>query len=107
MKKIVLVLGIIFLSTSAFAQKRNDLKGPEFKNFKVWESTAEPTVVYVGSPKKGLKGPAFKNFKPWQKNNKNATFKVLNIQSTKPKLKGPAFKNQKPWQKNKKTIIKK
>lgn len=100
MKNLVLILAIVFISASSFAQKRNDLKGPEFKNFKVWESTAEPTVVLVGSAKKSLKGPAFKNYKRWQKNNKNATFKVLKIESPRQKLMGLAYKNYKPWRKN-------
>ena len=100
MKNLVLILGFILLSATIFAQKRSDFKGPKFKNYKYWEHQTEPSVVYVGNPKKGLKGPSYKNFKPWQKNNKNATFKVLKLQSDRQKLMGPEFKNYKPWRKN-------
>lgn len=95
MKNLILVLGFIFISTAAFAQKRNDLKGPKHKNFKPWEHKAEPTLFYVGSDKKGLKSPEFKNYKPWQ--NKNKTSKIVATASTRPKVTGPKYKNYKPW----------
>lgn len=98
MKKLILILGVSFFSLSVSAQKRNDLKSPQFKNFKIWNSTAKATVIFIDNSKRDLKGPAYKNFKPWQKNDKNS-ITVLKINSTRPKLLGPAYKNQKPSEK--------
>lgn len=99
MKKLLVVLGFIFFSTITVAQKRNDFKGPEYKNYKYWQHKTEPTVVFVSIEKKGLMGPAYKNYKPWQNNGKNTIVKVLNLKSTRSKLMGPAYKNYKPWKK--------
>ncbi len=95
MKNLVLVIAFVFISTSIFAQKRKDLKGPAYKNYKVWEHKSEPTPIFVNTNKKDLKGPAYKNYKPWRDNSKKT--KIVVVSSKRSKLTGPAYKNYKPW----------
>lgn len=97
MKKIVLTSVFILISSFVLAQEqdRKNLKGPAFKNYKVWEHKLQPVVLYVGSDKLGLQGPAYKNYKPWE--NKNKLTKIVAISSKRPKVTGPKYKNYKPW----------
>ena len=55
------------------ALKREELKGPEFKNRKPW--TEESTLVpMVSSGKSELKGPEAKNYKPFNRTSSKAGF---------------------------------
>ncbi|WNH14003.1 hypothetical protein [Thalassobellus suaedae] len=99
MKNLVLTLSIVFLSLSAFAQKRSDFKGPAYKNYKPWLHKNEVTLVYTVSQKTKLTGPAYKNYKPWQ-NKSEKTYTPISFVSKRSKLTGPAYKNYKPWRKD-------
>jgi hypothetical protein len=92
MKNIILVFAFIFIATSAFAQKRNDLQGPEFKNYKPWIHTAEATVIYTNTTKNKLSSPEFKNHKIWE-NKKEDSELVTIVASKRSKLKGLKYKN--------------
>jgi hypothetical protein len=105
MKNLVLILGVLAISTSAFAQqesnvKRSDLKGPAFKNYQVWMDKSEPLKIYSQIDKISLEGPAYKNqqfVKPTPKEN----LALVSIGGAeRQKLTGPAFKNHGPWSKN-------
>src|SRR6056300_952391 len=101
MKNITLILALIFISSSAaFAQKRSELKGPAYKNYKPWKHKSTPTVIYTEENKKSdLTGPAYKNYKPW-KDTTEASYAVVKFGTEKSKIMGHEFKNYKPWRKN-------
>lgn len=96
-----LLIFVLLASVSVFAQNRNDLTGPAYKNYKPWENESKPTPVYSVSNKEQLTGPAYKNQKPWGKNTSEQTFTAVSFGSERSKLTGPAYKNYKPWRKNK------
>ncbi|MBU3820620.1 hypothetical protein KO566_00995 [Flavobacteriaceae bacterium XHP0103] len=101
MKNITIVLALILVaSTSAFAQKRSDLTGPAYKNYKPGKEKSEPVAVYTVAKEEKLTGPAYKNHKPW-KNTSDKTYTTIAFGSEKSKLTGPAHKNYKPWRDNK------
>jgi hypothetical protein len=89
---IALTIGTL---TMANGQTRNDLKGPQAKNYKPWMNKTLPTTI-VTNDKKNLKGPEAKNFKAW-KDEREFTEQVVVFGDSKPKLKGPEAKNYKPW----------
>ncbi|MCB4798287.1 hypothetical protein [Neotamlana laminarinivorans] len=96
MKKIAFTALAIIISFGAYAQKRNEFKGPAYKNYKPWQHDVVPTVVYTIIEKESLTGPEYKNQKVWE--NKNIEdYKVISIGTKRSKLKGPAYKNYKPW----------
>ncbi|WP_299548934.1 hypothetical protein [Seonamhaeicola sp.] len=102
MRTLIFTLAMVFIASGVFAQKRSDLKGPAYKNYKPWlnKDKSEPaTVVYTTTKKEKLMGPAFKNNKPWQNNN-NKEYNKVAFNSKRVELKGPAFKNYKPWKKD-------
>lgn len=105
MKNAALLLGLVFISLGAFAQKRSDFQGPKYKNYKYWKHNTTPTEVFVTAQKKGLTGPAFKNYKPWRdkewvartKEIASKTKVIMNGTNERQKLTGPRYKNYKPW----------
>jgi hypothetical protein len=99
MRNTILTLLIVLLSISAFAQKRSDFKGPEYKNYKPWLHKSEPTTVYTVTKKTKLTGPAYKNQKAWQ-NKSEKKYVPIVFGSDRSELKGPEYKNYKPWRKN-------
>jgi hypothetical protein len=105
MKNIVLILGVLLISFSAFAQeeptklKQSDLKGPAFKNYKFWEHETVPTKIYAENNKKSLQGPAYKNEQPVRNAPKEDLVEVKIGGSERQKLTGPAYKNHGPWSK--------
>lgn len=99
MKNAVLILGLVFISCGAFAQKRSDFQGPKFKNYKAWQYNVQPTVVLTSNKKTDLSSPEFKNYKIWQAKDNVESVKV-NLSVDRPKLIGPKFKNYKPWRNN-------
>ena len=106
MRKIVLILGFLVVSFSAFSQeksniKRSDLQGPAYKNYKPWKHNIKTTTVFTEKNKKKLSGPAYKNYKPWNDNSEKELVVVQIGNNERLKLKGPAYKNYKVW--NKKT----
>ena len=84
----------------AFAQKRSDLTGPAYKNYKPWQNDSKPAPVYSVAKKEQLQGPAFKNQKVWEKKPSKANYTAVNFGSERSNLQGPAYKNFKPWRKN-------
>ncbi|WP_158838144.1 hypothetical protein [Polaribacter sp. L3A8] len=99
MKSTRLIVVLLFVSASVFAQKRNELIGPEHKNYKPWMHKTENTVVFKNTSKKALKGSEIKNHKVWDTSNKD--LKLISFtKSNKTKLTGPAYKNYKPWKKD-------
>lgn len=100
MRNIILATFVALLSISAFSQKRSDLTGPAYKNYKSWLHKSEPKIVYTVVKTEKLTGPAYKNKKPWQDKTKS-TFVAIEFGSERSKLRGPAYKNYKPWKKNK------
>jgi len=107
MKKVVLILGFLFVSVGVFGQqnekeniRRNELRGPAYKNYKPWKHDVSPTIVYTDNRKKGLTGPAYKNYKPWKDTTEIKRTKVQ-FGNERQKLRGPAYKNYKPWKKKK------
>ncbi|TXD53961.1 MULTISPECIES: hypothetical protein [unclassified Polaribacter] len=92
MKNLILVFAFIFITTAAFAQKRNDLQGPEFKNYKPWMHKIEAIVIYTNTTKNKLIGSEFKNYKIWE-NKKEDTELVTIVKSKRSKLTGPKYKN--------------
>ena len=96
MKNLIWILAIMVGSSMA-AQKKNDLQGPEAKNYKPWQHKAKSTTVVSTSNKNKLTGPAYKNYKPWQDNDKQKSYAIV-TDNKRNKLKGPAYKNYKPWQ---------
>ncbi|MFY0712143.1 hypothetical protein J1D01_00570 [Seonamhaeicola sp. NFXS20] len=99
MKKLVFTSLAIIVSFSVYAQKRNDFKGPAYKNYKPWLYDAKPTEVYSVKQEEKLTGPEYKNQKVWEDNSKKS-YNPINVGTERSKLKGPAYKNYRP----KKTI---
>jgi hypothetical protein len=104
MKKLALILGVLLISLGAFAQeknnvKQNDLKGPDFKNYKHWMHKTEPIKIYAENNKKSLQGPAYKNAQPVRNTQKEDLVEVKIGGSERQKLTGPAYKNYGPWSK--------
>ncbi|HEX8016246.1 MAG TPA: hypothetical protein VF465_13510 [Flavobacterium sp.] len=104
MKNIVLILGVLLISFSGFAQeepksvKQSDLKGPSYKNYKFWMHKTAPVKIFSESNKKSLQGPAFKNEQPVN-TPKEDLVEVKIGGSERQKLTGPAYKNHGPWSK--------
>ncbi|WP_418262363.1 hypothetical protein [Flavobacterium faecale] len=102
MKTIVMILGVLLISFSAFAQaetsvKQSDLKGPAYKNYKSWTHKAVPTKVYTNNNKKELKGPAYKNYQVARDNSNKDLVLVSTVGNERQNLTGPAYKNYGPW----------
>jgi hypothetical protein len=102
MKNVALILGVLLISFSAFAQeesnvKQSDLKGPAYKNYKSWMHKAEPTKVYSENNKISLQGPAYKNQQTRKKTTKQELVLVQIGGSERQKLTGPAYKNYEAW----------
>ncbi|MDO6738029.1 hypothetical protein [Wenyingzhuangia sp. 2_MG-2023] len=97
MKNFILILAIMAMGT-ANAQKKNELKGPEAKNYKPWQHKVAATVEVYSVDKSALRSKEVKNYKPWKKG-KNVTTKKLVLASNykRNELQGPAAKNYKPW----------
>lgn len=101
MKKAALILGFLLVTFGVSAQeksseKRSDLKGPDYKNYKPGKQITVPTLIYSVN-KESLKGPAYKNYKPWKDTSKKEVVAVNTKGNERQKLKGPAYKNYKPW----------
>ncbi|UII23164.1 hypothetical protein [Fulvivirga ligni] len=93
---VLAVSGAAFFNKSA-AQERNDLKGPEAKNYKPWKNKS--TKKLITYRREILQGPDAKNQKPWKKE-VNQYQEVAGRSNHN--LQGPRAKNHKPWQSKKK-----
>ncbi|NJX14006.1 hypothetical protein [Tamlana crocina] len=100
MKNIAIILALVFAaSISAYAQKRSDLKGPAYKNFKHGQQKTEATPIYAVAKEEKLTGPAYKN-KKHTNDTADKTYTTVVFGSDKSDLKGPEYKNHKPWREN-------
>ena len=99
MRNLALIIAFAFISLPSFAQKRNDLQGPKYKNYKPWKHDTKSTVLFVTDVKSELKGPEYKNYKPSKKASKEVN-KIVITRSKRSELTGPAYKNYKPWRDN-------
>ncbi|UII19632.1 hypothetical protein [Fulvivirga ligni] len=93
---VVCAMVLVGLSQSVQAQSRNELQGPEAKNYKVWKYGAEPKEVVTVS-KVTVQGPEAKNMSVAERNDNATTTQIKT--SEKPRLMGPKAKNYKPWKK--------
>jgi hypothetical protein len=105
MKKAALILGVLLISFGVNAQvesnvKQNDLKGPAFKNYKVWMDKSEPVQVYSQIAIKPLEGPAYKNQQFSTSTPKENLVLVNTVSPGRKNLTGPAYKNYGPWSKD-------
>lgn len=105
MKTLALIFAVIGISFSTHAQaetniKQNDLKGPAYKNYKVWLDKSEPIKIYSENNKKPLVGPAYKNQQVSTDSSKKDLVLVKTSGDERQKLTGPAYKNYGPWSKN-------
>ena len=96
--KAIIMLGLFAVSFSAMAQdtspvKQKDLKGPEYKNYKVWMHRSEPTIVQSSATAETLQGPEYKNRKPGKEVSNVEQSIVTTIGSEQQKLQGPEYKN--------------
>lgn len=96
MKNLIWILVIMTMST-ANAQKRNELKGPEAKNYKPWAYKTEATTSVTTVDKSSLKSKDVKNYKAWKKEDQATQEIVLATNNNKNKLRSPQAKNYKPW----------
>lgn len=95
-KKLILpVVLVLFVSVAAFAQDRNELKGPKHKNYKPWKNTPTEKVI-VTSNRTAQKGPEAKNYKPWNDTDLSDK-KIVSTKVDGERVKGPKAKNAKPW----------
>ncbi|WP_256011746.1 hypothetical protein [Desertivirga xinjiangensis] len=97
MKKALVILGLFVVSFGAMAQeksqvKQSDLKGPEYKNYKIWMHKAVPTKIQSAATVETLQGPAYKNRQPGRDASKVKAL-VSTVGSEQQKFKGPAYKN--------------
>ncbi len=102
MKNLGMILGVLLISFSAFAQeetnvKQSDLKGPAYKNYKHWMHKTAPIKIYSENNKKSLQGPAYKNEQTWRNDSKKELVEVKMVGNERHKLTGPAYKNYGPW----------
>jgi hypothetical protein len=105
MKKLTLILGVLIISSSAFAQKsnnvkRSDLKGPAYKNYQVWMDKSERLKIFSQIEKVSLEGPAYKNQQFIKGTPKENLVEVKIGGNERKKLTGPDYKNYGPWSKN-------
>ena len=96
--KAILILGLFAISFGAMAQektpvKQSDLKGPEYKNYKVWLHPLAPTKMQSAATVETVQGPEFKNRRPTATSNGEQV--LVTFGSERNNLKGPAFKNYK------------
>jgi hypothetical protein len=105
MKNLGMILGVLLISFSAFAQektnvKQSDLKGPAYKNYKHWMHKTEPIKIYSQKSGESLQGPAYKNQQPSKDTPKENLVEVKIGGTERQKLTGPDYKNYGPWSKN-------
>ena len=102
-KRVLSIIAVLFmtaLASQVVAQAKNDLKGPEAKNFKPWQSANAGVRLYSKVELNVVKGPLAKNAKPWK--TQPGELRVLSqAKPNRNELKGPKAKNFKPWQEEK------
>lgn len=98
MKTAIVILGLFVVSFSAMAQdkspvKQNDLKGPEYKNYKFWMHKAAPTKVQSAAEAATIQGPEYKNRQPAREASNVEQALVSTVGTEQQNLKGPEYKN--------------
>lgn len=98
MKRLLLILTVSMIFASfSFAQKKNDLRGPQAKNYKLWKDNSEKSVAVSKVTSKRLTGPQAKNKRLRHKSQESAQYTAV-TSSNRPKLTGPKAKNWKLMQ---------
>ena len=98
MIRAIMILGLFAVSFSAMAQDKSpvqqgDLKGPEYKNYKVWMHKLEPTKANSAATAQTLQGPEYKNRRPGREASNVEQALVSTFGTEQQKLQGPAYKN--------------
>ena len=101
-KPFFLAFALTVFTTSVFCQRNSNLKGPQAKNYKIWEDDdkSSSTAVYtVYADNIRETGPSVKNRKPGDKKANAVSYAV--VANSRPKgVTGPKVKNQKIWSTN-------
>ncbi|WP_282122560.1 hypothetical protein [Algibacter mikhailovii] len=105
MRKLAVLLAFTFITITAFGQKRSDLQGPKYKNYKSWQDKTKVEPAFSSNSKKGLTGPEYKNYKSWKNSKEEIEYQQVVSVNKRANLTGPKYKNFKPWQ-NKQALIK-
>ena len=95
MRSKILLIVLMLTPFLVVGQSRSDLKGPEYKNYKVWKAEKKDKPVYTLSSTDKLQGPDAKNKRLFRKEQK-AEARVV-ADKNRAKRKGPWAKNYKPW----------
>ncbi|PHN02397.1 hypothetical protein [Flavilitoribacter nigricans] len=93
MKRLLLVLTVSMIFASfGYAQQKNDLRGPQAKNYKSWKYKSEKKAVVAKVSGKKLTGPQAKNKKSLRADEAEYTAVTS---GKRPKVTGPKAKNWK------------
>ena len=95
MKRFTILFALGLLITFGANAQKSDLKGPEYKNRKLWKNPIEKAEVYTKSGE-SIKGPEAKNATPMER--KTGDKVLVTLGGDDEKLMGPAYKNRKPWE---------
>ncbi len=79
------------------AQKRNELMGPEAKNYKPWKYEDSGDVLFARESVETLRSHEAKNARPWIQDDV-AVQPVTEPRKSRNRLQGPKAKNFKPWE---------
>ena len=94
MKTLLLLAGMLMIHPAIHAQRRNDLKGPKAKNYKVWKSDFKASLVSSEINQQQPKVLTKKN--KVASNHSNRDFRKLQqVPFRRPK--GLKPKNKNPW----------
>lgn len=95
MNRIALIAMFGLLIVFGANAQKNNLKGPAYKNRKLWKSTVATTQVFTMSGET-LKGPEAKNSRPLER--KSGEKVLVALGGNTESLMGPEYKNRKPWE---------
>ena len=101
MKRLLILISLLSISSMAFAQVRGGLQGPAAKNYKYWLDDNKPVATkVVTSDQETVLGPTAKN-QTWHRQSEEAdkaeTYNTVATVTDRPRLMGPKAKNSKPW----------
>ena len=97
MKSITLTIAFMVLCVLSYAQNRNELKGPEAKNYKAWKSESVAVAVLTTKEAQDQAYPIAKN----KKTRLIAVADMQTVRLTSEKRTGFGLrsKNRNPWRK--------
>lgn len=103
MKGKILIIAIMLCPLLVMGQSRSNLKGPKYKNYKVWKSDKQASTVHTLASVEKPKGPEAKNKRLFKKDNRSEALVVM--EKDRSKRQGPWAKNYKPWKRDDQTEI--